>query len=128
MKLSNEAIRKGFRSENGLIQKYTIDGRKRKNWKNRRGYSRQFIKENCERCGTNKNLTVHHIIPLNKKKDYSEPNCQTLCRSCHDKVHNMKNNPNKKRKKKINKLKKEKLKEESLLMLEKDGWGSYRIT
>jgi len=123
MKLSNEAIRKGFRSENGLIQKYTIDGRKRKNWKNRRGYSRQFIKNLCEKCETNKNLTVHHKIPLNKKKDYSKRNCQTLCRKCHDKEHNMKSNPNKKRKK----LKKEKLKEESLLMLEKDGWGSYRI-
>jgi len=122
MKLSNEAISRGFRSEKGVVIKYAIDGRKRKNWKTRRGYSRQFIKDLCEKCKKNKNLTVHHIIPLNKKKDYSESNCQTLCRGCHDKKHNMKNNPNKKRKKKINKLK-----EESLLMLERDDWGSYRI-
>ena len=80
MKLSNEAISRGFRSENGIVIKYAIDGRKRKNWKTRRGYSRQFIKDLCEKCGANKNLTVHHKIPLNKKKDYSKSNCQTLCR------------------------------------------------
>ncbi|KKN07406.1 hypothetical protein LCGC14_1067530 [marine sediment metagenome] len=127
MNLSNEAIMRGFRLENGIVIKYTIYGRKRKNWRNRRGYSRQFIKDLCEKCKADKKLTIHHIVPLSKKKDYSEKNCMTLCESCHKKVHRRQRNLDRKRKKNLNRLKEEKLKEEDLLMLEQDEWGSYRI-
>ena len=128
MELNKQLIDKGFRIENGNLVKYTVDGIKRKSWKSTpRGRSQQFMKEKCEKCSINKNLTVHHIIPLNKKIIISEENCQTLCRDCHDKEHNIKRNLNRKRKKKIDKPKKEKLKEEFLLILEVDEWGSYRI-
>jgi hypothetical protein len=45
----------------------------------------KFIKSNCERCGIDKNLDVHHIDhnPLNNDLD----NLKTLCDSCHTKTH-----------------------------------------
>lgn len=66
----------------------------------------QYRKEYCEKCGVKKDpkaiydkdgflirkghrgfLTVHHIDlnPLNNKPE----NLQTLCRPCHDKIHNI---------------------------------------
>ncbi len=125
MELTKEAIRNGFRVEEDIVVKYNIEGRKRKNWRRNRGYSRQFIKDNCEKCGKDKNLTINHIVPLYKKKDYSEKNSQTLCRPCHDKIHNIKKNSYKIVKKpKVKPKKSEKI---SFLILEQDEWGSYRI-
>ncbi len=129
MKLNQELIRKGFRIENGTLEKYTIEGRKRKNWKSTlRGKSQQFIKEKCEECGRDYDLTIHHKIYLSKNGGASEDNCQTLCRVCHDKVHEMVPKQKVKRIKsprKKKKLEEKKVKED--LILEKDEWGSYRI-
>ena len=45
----------------------------------------KFIKNKCERCNKNKNLTIHHI---NRHWwDNDEKNLMTLCRSCHAKEH-----------------------------------------
>jgi hypothetical protein len=43
----------------------------------------------CESCGTNKNLTVHHIFPQEAIKHYNVTEIPkkllaTLCQSCHD--------------------------------------------
>ena len=126
MKLNQELIRRGFRVENGNLVKYTIEGRKRKNWKSTlRGKSQQFIKEKCKECGRNYDLTIHHKIHLSKNGGASEKNCQTLCRICHDKVHEIGVKKKVKHKKHIPR-KKKKLKE-GLLILEKDEWGCYKI-
>ena len=123
MKLNQELVRRGFRIENGNLVKYTIFGRKRKNWKsNLRGKSQQFIKEECKECGSNENLTIHHRRPLSKNGSVSKENCQTLCRGCHDVIHDMNNG-----KKKIKKKKSKKKKNERILVLEQDEWGCYRI-
>lgn len=131
MKLNQELIKKGFRIENGRLEKYTIEGRKRKNWKsNHRGKSQKFMKEKCEKCGSTENLTIHHVIPLSKNVIISEKNCSTLCRKCHDKVHGMIPNgkKNKKIKKKVRSKKhKTKKKKIGVLWLEQDEWGSFRI-
>ena len=123
MKLNQELIRKGFRIENNQLVRYTQEGRKRKNWKsNYRGKSQQFMKDKCEKCGSTENLTIHHVIPLSKKIIISEANCVTLCRSCHNVIHEMIPNGRKKKMNKKNKSKKEKF-----VCLEQDGWGSFRI-
>lgn len=40
---------------------------------------------NCQKCKTNKQLVIHHIDK--NKKNCSEINLITLCRSCHIKLH-----------------------------------------
>lgn len=88
MKLNQQLISRGFRVENGNLVKYTQDGRKRKNWKSSlRGKSQQFLKEKCEMCGRDYDLTIHHKNHLSKNGSASRENCLTLCRKCHDVVH-----------------------------------------
>ncbi|MHB8188944.1 MAG: HNH endonuclease [Ferrimicrobium sp.] len=36
----------------------------------------------CERCGSESDLTVDHIIPLARGGSHDIDNLQTLCRSC----------------------------------------------
>jgi hypothetical protein len=115
--LSEEAIKCGFRLENGSVVKYLvgINGeliRKRKNWKNSaRVYSRQFLKDKCEKCGSTIFLTIHHKVPLSKGGSKEEDNCITLCNDCHKLEHS---HPKKD-------------KRESILILEQGLWGEYRI-
>lgn len=45
----------------------------------------KYIKDNCEICGSDKNLCVHHK-DLDRHNN-SESNLITLCRSCHTKEH-----------------------------------------
>ena len=53
------------------------------------------IRENplCEKCGTDKNLQVHHIQDrrLNPDLQYTFENLQTLCVKCHTGIRNAKN-------------------------------------
>lgn len=53
-----------------------------KDWKQQkqRALDRDKI---CQRCGSNKMLDVHHIIPYRKSKDNSLDNLITFCRRCH---------------------------------------------
>lgn len=43
----------------------------------------------CQECGSNNNLTIHHIIPYRERRDLClvESNVEVLCRRCHDKRH-----------------------------------------
>lgn len=49
--------------------------------------------EKCELCGSECNLTQHHLVPkLKAKNKYKEirdddSNILTVCRSCHDQIH-----------------------------------------
>jgi len=53
--------------------------RKRINIKKRRG--------KCAECGNNKDLTIHHKIPLCNGGDESTENLEVLCKKCHNKKH-----------------------------------------
>ncbi|MCK5294164.1 MAG: HNH endonuclease [Arcobacteraceae bacterium] len=124
--LSNEAIKRGFRIEDGLVVKYRLDNngkkiRKRNNWKNNiRGKARQHIQNRCENCNSKKKLSVHHIVYLCHGGRSNRDNCMTLCYECHKQVHQ--------NKLKIEIPKFNKPKEEiSILKLEKGLWGEYRI-
>lgn len=44
------------------------------------------LHEQCELCGSNKSLEVHHIIPLSFGGDNSEENMIVVCRMCHTKL------------------------------------------
>ena len=131
MELRQELVKQGFRlnKRRRCLEKYTKEGRKRKNWKSHyRRSSRFFIKEKCEECETKKNLTIHHKIPLDKDIIITEENCPTLCEECHNKIHN--GNPKKQKpgsKKSIAKAKKKIKRNLLFLDLEQDEWGSYRI-
>ena len=60
-------------------------GNKHPRWKG--GSSpRKFLKDGCELCGSKKNLLVHHKDKDRHNNNLS--NLQTLCESCHNKVHN----------------------------------------
>ena len=45
----------------------------------------------CEQCLADGRLTpveeVHHIVPLSKGGTHNESNLMSLCRSCHNKIH-----------------------------------------
>jgi 5-methylcytosine-specific restriction endonuclease McrA len=53
-------------------------------------FSREYRKgKTCERCETDKKLTVHHIIPYLETKDNTDENLMVLCMSCHRKVESL---------------------------------------
>lgn len=41
----------------------------------------------CEKCGSTKNLVVHHLMPQQNGGSDEKENAVVLCRSCHAKVH-----------------------------------------
>jgi len=83
----NFSMKNGFYYEGGKLVKYS-NGRKRKNWKAYyRQKSRKFLKNKCEKCGSKKNLTIHHKIPIERAIIITKENCITLCRECHNKIH-----------------------------------------
>lgn len=53
-------------------------------WKVARTAARQRDGERCTRCGSTRNLQVHHIVPLSHGGErYALSNLTTLCRDCH---------------------------------------------
>ncbi|MEK6829426.1 MAG: HNH endonuclease [Nanoarchaeota archaeon] len=52
-------------------------------WKKLREKIKTRDKFKCVDCSSNKNLSVHHIIPYSISKNNSFWNLETLCRSCH---------------------------------------------
>lgn len=44
----------------------------------------------CIQCHSDKDLLIHHIIPISKGGKSTMGNQQLLCRSCHSKLHNSK--------------------------------------
>jgi len=52
--------------------------------------SRRYLKKYCENCGSTKNLTIHHKIPLSQQFNNHPSNCMTLCINCHNKIHKIK--------------------------------------
>lgn len=67
------------------------------NYEERRSYTYKKWKENvlerdnytCQKCGTQSNLVVHHIIPFSQNKNlrFDTNNGITLCKECHRKEH-----------------------------------------
>lgn len=51
------------------------------------GHRWRLRKDNCDLCGGNKDLKLHHIIPLSWGGATTDGNCLTLCEACHRKVH-----------------------------------------
>jgi len=53
-------------------------------WKNIRN-NHIKIQPYCQACGSNKNLEVHHIIPVSvdETKELDSNNLITLCKTCH---------------------------------------------
>ena len=69
--------------EYNQYQKHTEKNRKRiQHAKIRNAKERTF----CGMCGCNKNLELHHMIPLFKGGDDDEANLIWLCSECHDAV------------------------------------------
>ena len=50
---------------------------------NLRKRARKYLKSNCEKCGTNEELTIDHIVPISKGGGNKPSNLQTLCIPCH---------------------------------------------
>jgi 5-methylcytosine-specific restriction endonuclease McrA len=46
---------------------------------------KNFKLEKCKKCGTKKNLTIDHIIPLSKGGTNKFSNLQCLCKKCNQK-------------------------------------------
>ena len=60
-------------------------GSRNNNWKGGFGLYRTYIKESCERCGSKRFLVVHH---RDHDRQNNDPrNLETLCKSCHQKEH-----------------------------------------
>jgi len=55
----------------------------------------EYLCKECKRYGKSVVAnTVHHVIPLEQRQDlkYSSNNLISLCRKCHDKMHDRTNN------------------------------------
>lgn len=48
---------------------------------------RRLYSQPCSECGTMKNLSIDHIIPLSRGGSHSVGNMMTLCRSCNASKH-----------------------------------------
>lgn len=60
-------------------------GSKNNNWRGGFGLYRNYLKDCCERCGSQRYLVVHH---LDHDRSNNDPrNLETLCKSCHQKEH-----------------------------------------
>jgi len=70
----------GSRNPNWKGGKITYRGR---GWHGIRTMVIRRDKNRCRRCGSRKQLQVHHIIPYRKNQDNSFDNLVTLCASCH---------------------------------------------
>lgn len=57
-----------------------------KYWRNLRNRVIKRDKRKCKLCGTNLNLTVHHIISRKEGGKDVMKNLETLCTVCHDKI------------------------------------------
>ena len=55
-------------------------------WKNKRNAVLQRDKYKCKKCGSKKNLQVHHLTYEHFKHEPLE-DLVTLCRNCHSKIH-----------------------------------------
>jgi len=53
-------------------------------WKKLRSKVKFRDKYLCQRCGTGKNLTIHHIVPIKDGGKNEMRNLITLCLSCHN--------------------------------------------
>jgi len=73
-------------SRNTPLKARGRQGAERTNWER---VKRQAIKRDkcCQRCGTTRNLDVHHKLPRGRRGRDELENLVTLCRMCHDWVH-----------------------------------------
>ena len=75
-------------NENDLIKRFMLFGRSNSG---RKWGSKFYFKthpekypKRCVECGTDKNLTIDHIVPLSAGGKDNIENYQYLCRKCHD--------------------------------------------
>lgn len=80
--LSDDAVIKNGKSVHKLRNSNSVISAK-KRVKSRDG--------NCQCCGTNDSLEVHHILPISKYKDLAsdEGNMVSLCSNCHSRYHEL---------------------------------------
>ena len=87
-----------FAAKIGLLDKLKDNARASQYSSNYKGLNstfRKYKKTACERCGSTKNLHLHHIDPGEYdeykstfvKVDHSPENLLTVCASCHLKIH-----------------------------------------
>lgn len=97
--LKGEEYKKHFKNGFKHISELNRKKLKEKNpaWRGGRSfidYGKEWVKirnkirkNQCERCGNNENLMVHHK-DFNKRNNSLE-NLMTVCRSCHTTIHNL---------------------------------------
>jgi 5-methylcytosine-specific restriction endonuclease McrA len=55
-------------------------------------YARKMFGDNCQMCGSEKQIHVHHRDFNHSNNPLDGSNWQILCRSCHSKVHDFSKN------------------------------------
>jgi len=79
-----EAIEKCYYSVIEKKGNYNQAGKNNNNYKNGISTYAQKKKKACQRCGSKKNLMVHHKD--GNRKNNAASNHETLCWSCHEKI------------------------------------------
>jgi 5-methylcytosine-specific restriction enzyme A len=67
-----------------------IRGRRPTYWNMIRRNALERSGNRCEICNDDKNLSVHHIIPLAEGGDSTAQNLRVLCHTCHARIHGRK--------------------------------------
>ena len=65
----------------------TSRGGSTRRWRKLRAFVLRRDGEKCQRCGGNKKLECHHVIPRTAGGLDVPSNCRTICVICHDKIH-----------------------------------------
>lgn len=80
----NVSIQKMFEDIEKKKGNYNQSGKNNNNYKNGISMYAKKKKSKCERCGSTKNLMVHHKD--GNRKNNSASNLKTLCWSCHEQI------------------------------------------
>ncbi|MDD1723894.1 MAG: HNH endonuclease [Methanospirillum sp.] len=76
-----------------------VRGKRPKYWNMIRRFALERDGNRCQICGDEKELSVHHLVPLSDGGDSTARNLLVLCHSCHQRIHGKRKPENGRRKK-----------------------------
>lgn len=84
------AFARGFTEKLGVGSGHNQHPEKHRGWRGGVTRFRKYLKSSCERCGSTRFLCAHHRD--RDRNNGAESNIETVCKSCHQKEHDVHRN------------------------------------